>query len=228
MSEIPSVRPTSSDVKLRVPLYSQMDPQWGFEPGTERSMCGIMCLKAFADYYASTTEKIAPLVPQLLDEVNAADGWKGSGIISHAVEVDILKQLGLVAWRRNWKAPSTDVQWLVENEGYNAEQVAEVTAQQAAESSAASVRDKELMSIRMALAAGNPVIASVRGGFGNNKADHQIVLAGWEDDEGGGNFWVMDPERAPGSRMHKSHVSHFFAHFNNRAIFAEPAMASQK
>jgi hypothetical protein len=225
MSEIPSVRPISSDIKLRVPVCSQMDPQWGFEPGTERSMCGIMCLKTFADYYASTTGKIAPLVPQLLDEVNAAGGWKDSGIISHAVEVDILKGLGLIAWRRNWYAPTIDPQWFVDNEGYNSEQVAEVNAQQAAESSAASVQDNQLRSIQAALMARNPVIASVRAGFGGNTASHQIVVAGWENDEQGGSFWVMDPERPPGSPLQKTKASHFFTYFNSRAIFAKPATA---
>lgn len=226
MSQPPSERPTSSDIKLGVSAYSQMDPQWGFESGTERSMCGIMCLKTLADYYASITEKSAPLVPQLLDEVNAAGGWIGTGIISHAVEVDILKQLGLIAWRRNWYAPTTDPQWLVENEGYNPEQVAAVNVQQAAESSAASVENNQLRSFQAALAAGNPVIASVRAGFSGNKTTHQIVVAGWENNAHGGSFWVMDPELPPGSPVHKSKASHFFKYFNSRAIFAQPATAT--
>lgn len=218
-SDRPMTQPI--DVQLTVPSYSQMDERWGFEPGTERSMCGIVCVKAVADYYAERVGGAAPAPTELADEVRRMGGWGEVGI-SHAAEVNLLKAQGLLAWRRNWDAPDSDPQWLVDHEGYDPAQVAAVRLQQAAEDAVTTKPERELLAITEALTAQNPVIASVRAGYGGNQASHQVVIIGRQRDVAGDSLLVMDPERATGTNVLKDRTDHFLAYFNNRAIFVAP------
>jgi len=206
--------------RLLFPHYSQLDPSWGFEVGTERTMCGLVSVKSVIDHYNGKSGLETPDIKTLLDIVIGANDAKVNGM-SHAVEVELLKAQGLVAWRRNWEAPASDPQWFVDNEQYTPEQVAAVTSQQFEELIVDSVPERELLSITASLDEQNPVIVSVKPGFGGNRADHQIVLVGKETSKHGDSFVIMDPEHAPGSTLHTEPVERFFEYFNNRAIFVK-------
>ena len=201
------------------PDYSQLDSKWGFEPGLERTMCGIVCTKALLDYYDQKKKRTMTAMGSLLETMNESNSHVSNGI-KHSFEVDILSARGLIAWRRNWNAPSTDVQWLIDNEQYTRQQVDKISAQQSAEQSMPSQETRELYSIAVSIQNDNPVIASVRAGFGGNKGDHQIVIIGSEEENGAAYYTVMDPERPVGTTIHSVPVDHFFEYFNNRAIFA--------
>jgi hypothetical protein len=200
--------------------YSQLDPQWGFETGTERKMCGLTCVKAVIDYYGEQTGVRAPSMPSLLETMARKQDSVIQGM-NHAVEVDMLKAQGLIAWRRNWDAPSSDVQWLVAHEGYSPEQETAVKIQQDSEQAYATLEERQQASLFKAIESGNPVIASVKPGFGKNHADHQVVLVGVDRNDTGDTFTIMDPEHAPGSNLNTETVERFFIYFNNRAIFME-------
>jgi len=219
--------PTSNVERLSAPVsrlmfshYSQLDPAWGFEVGTERSMCGLVCVKSIIDHYNNQSGFDLPHISDLLETVHTADDAKPNGI-SHAVEVDLLKTQGLVAWRRNWDAPSSDSSWLIENEHYSDEQADAINTQQLEELAFDSIHDRELVSINDALSAENPVIASMKGGFGGNTRDHQVVIVGREFTDDGEIFVIMDPEHKPGSTLHAEPIERFFEYFNNRAIFVK-------
>jgi hypothetical protein len=201
------------------PDYSQLDSKWGFDPGLERTMCGIVCTKALLDYYGRKQKKPVPAMSSLLETLNNSNAQASNGI-KHSVEVDILSKQGLVAWRRNWNAPSTDVQWLVDNEQYTKTQVDQISSQQQPEQLMPSQQTKELFTIAVSLQNENPVIASVKAGFGGNNADHQIVIISSEEENGVTYYKVMDPERPVGSTIHSVPVERFLEYFNNRAIFA--------
>jgi hypothetical protein len=201
------------------PDYSQLDSKWGFDPGLERTMCGIVCTKALLDYYGRKQKKPVPAMSSLLETLNKSNAQASNGI-KHSVEVDILSKQGLIAWRRNWNAPSTDVQWLVDNEQYTKTQVDQISSQQQPEQLMPSQQTKELFTIAVSLQNENPVIASVKAGFGGNNADHQIVIIGSEEENGVTYYKVMDPERPAGSTIHSVSVERFLKYFNNRAIFA--------
>jgi hypothetical protein len=201
------------------PDYSQLDSKWGFESGLERTMCGIVCTKALLDYYSRKKKKPAVAMSSLIETLNESKSRVSNGI-KHSVEVDVLSSQGLIAWRRNWNAPSNDVQWLIDNEQYTQQQVDKISYQQQAEHTMPSKETQELYSIAVSLQNDNPVIASVRAGFGGNKGDHQIVIIGSEEENGATYYKVMDPERPAGTTIHAVPVDHFFEYFNNRAIFA--------
>lgn len=206
--------------RLEFPHYSQLDPSWGFEDGTERRMCGLTCTKAVIDHYSELTGVASLPMNEIVTIINDADDEKINGT-SHAVEVEILKSQGLVSWRRNWDAPSTDIQWLIENERYSREQVDAISEQQLQELIFDSKHERELASISAALEEGTPVIASVAPGFGGNKADHQIVLLAREITPVGDSLIIMDPEKVPGSSLQVEPVERFLEYFNDRAIFTK-------
>ena len=219
--------PTNSVERLSAPIsrlmfshYSQLDPEWGFEIGTERSMCGLVCVKSIIDHYNNKSGFDIPHISTLLDAVKAADDNKPNGI-SHAVEVELLKAQGLVAWRRNWDAPSSDSSWLINNEHYSDEQANALDTQQLEELAFDTIHDRELLSINDALSGENPVITSMKGGFGGNTRDHQVVIVGREFTDDGETFIIMDPEHKPGSTLHAEPIERFFEYFNNRAIFVK-------
>jgi len=197
------------------PQYSQLDPHWEFEPGTERRMCGIVCTKAVLDFYSP--DGLSPSIHEIVAQVKQGNDQKPNGI-SHAVEVNVLKSQGLVAWRRNWEAPSSDPSWLVENESYDTEQVDAIKQQLAAEGSSEDVLSASLMSIKESLANNNPVIASVRPYFGDNAADHQIVIT--EISKDGQYIVVMDPIQQPGTEIRTETTERFARYFNRKAIFS--------
>jgi len=216
-----AVEKLSSPVaRLMFSHYSQLDPKWGFASGTERSMCGLICVKAIIDHYNNKSGFDIPHISTLLAMVDSAHDIKPNGI-SHAVEVDILKAHNLIAWRRNWEAPSTDSSWLVDNEHYTDEQLRAINTQQLQELAFDSLRERQLLSIDEALNNENPVIASMKAGFGGNSGDHQVVIVGREHSEEGEAFVIMDPEHIPGSTLHIEPLERFFKYFNNRAIFVK-------
>lgn len=209
-----------SAMRLEFEHNSQLDSKWNFEPGTERMMCGLVCLKSVIDYYSDQSGIESPDMDTLVRTVKEANDPKENGT-SHAVQVDILKSQGLVAWRRNWDAPSSDTKWLVKNERYLSEQISAIDKQTSYEYRLSTLREQMLVSITNSLAEGNPVIASVQAGFDSNRADHQIVITGKTTTEQGEDFVIMDPIRSPGSSLHTVTVDQFFDYFNNRAIFTK-------
>ena len=196
------------------PHYSQLDQKWGFERGTERSMCGVICTKAVMDFYAQDSP--APGIEELLNAVHDVNGLKADGI-QHAVEVNLLQDQGLLAWRRNWVAPTADPQWLVDNEGYGGDQVLAIQAQLANEQLGRTLAEQELISIQTSLNVHRPVIASMAANFGGNTGDHQVVLVGMSQDDG--QILIMDPEWQPGSEIRVETIARFLEYFNHRAIF---------
>ncbi len=213
---IPTNEPeTASALSTAFPRYSQLDPTWDFEPGTERGMCGIVSLKSLLDYHLADT---APDMFELRT-LAAATGALQNGGSRHPGQVDLLNLYGLLGWRRNWRAPSADTQWLVDNEGYSAQQTDAIDTQLLLESQKPS-SDAAVVSIKAAVDEGYPVIASVAKGHYKNRADHQVVVVGIEPDTDA--ITIMDPVRSPGSPHHTESLAYFLEYFNQRAIFTKP------
>lgn len=206
--------------QLSFPRYSQLDPEWDFEPGMERHMCSFVSTKALIDYYSEQTGIESPSMDDLIGINERLNDKKPNGM-SHAVEVTMLKNQGLVSWRRNWNAPSNDTQWFADHEGYDAEQLAAVDTQQLSELGFDTLQEKQFSSISESLRSENPVIASVKAGFTQNRGDHQVVIIDRKTTEDGECFVIMDPVSKPGSELHVATVHRFFEYFNNCAIFTK-------
>src|SRR3990167_9448639 len=95
------------DYRVSMPQYSQVDQKWGFQAGSERSMCGIICLKACLDHYARFKQNL-PEPRELFENLKLEHGWDARIGITHAAEIAVLGQHGLLAWRRDWQKPETE------------------------------------------------------------------------------------------------------------------------
>ncbi len=177
-------------------------------------MCGVICTKAVIDFYAQGSP--TPNIQELLQTVHDVRGFGENGVL-HSAEVNLLQSQGLLAWRRNWVAPTADPQWLVENEGYGHDQVAAIQAQLANEHLGTTLAERELISIQTALNVHRPVIASMAPNFGGNSSDHQVVLVGMSQDDG--QILIMDPEWQPGSEIRVETIARFLEYFNHKAVF---------
>lgn len=221
----------NEDFEYRILMseYSQMDPKWGFEPGSERSMCGIICLKASLDHYAYRVGGDGPRPREIFEDIQEQHGWDSNIGITHAAEIAELQKdhhPRLVAWRRDWERPETEPQELPNHGGYNAEQLEAVNAQIASETGL-SPREQQRQAIIDSLMPGseNPVIASVGPGFSGNAAQHQVLVIGWSSRNGQEKVTVMDPE-LENRNIHDEPADRFFEFFKQRAIFMKPRPAA--
>ena len=131
-------------------------------------------------------------------------------------QVRVLTSYGLVAWRRNWTAPSQDPMFFEENEGYDAAQMSAVKYQISLEADRRSLADKFLLSLHDSLELGNPVIVSVKSGFSENKENHQVVISGYQAEDR--SFFVHDPVRQTGPTKVSEH--YLLEYVNYWAIFS--------
>lgn len=214
------VQAAHAATRLMFPRYSQLDPAWGFEAGTERNMCGVISTKAIIDFYCEQSGVETPSMDTLLQQINDAHGFASNGI-QHAVEVDVLKSYGLVAWRRNWDTPSSNTEWFIDNEGYSDEQILAIEQQIGVEAAMDTQQQQELAAITASLDNDNPVIVSVKPGFTTNRANHQVVLVDYGATNDGDVFYVMDPVHETGAPLYVEPVEHFFDYFNHKAIFTK-------
>ncbi len=206
----------AAPVQIDFPSYSQLDRRWGFPAGHERRMCSIICLKAVLDYFAGHNEGrvlSAAELHELLSPSRVAEGFR------HRDLVDVLKGHGLVAWRRDWAMPSHNGAWLQQSEGYDDRQLAAMEAQQTLEL-AHDAKQNQHQAMASALEAKNPVIASMKPYFGGNRAQHQVVVIGWERRSDGNYYQIMDPEPGAGN-IYWVRARRFFGWFTQRAIFAQ-------
>lgn len=213
-------------IYLDVPHVWQEDPEHTIPESERRSVCAIACMKMVLDYLKP--ESITSLkLDQIFQTI------KNYGRSEHEVfrfgyhphQVEYLKSLGLISWRRNWHAPSNDTTWFVEHEGYNSQQLHAVNEQiqeeQTLISSGYNEHDIITHSLLSAFTRHTPVIVSVKPGFSSNKVDHQIVLNGYCNTGNHSYFYYLDPELSPEKNLSKQTIStqNFFAYSRYLAIF---------
>lgn len=180
-----------------------------------RQRCGLACLEMIIEYQLGY-QVIAAEIFQRAESYGAInehnDWW-------HPGQVRVLDSYGLVAWRRNWIAPSQDPTFLAENEDYDSAQMSAIRHQVNRELDRRSLVDKFLLSLHTALRLGNPIIVSVKSGFSDNTANHQVVIAGYSKVDGG--FFVHDPVQRTGPTLISEHYlleyANFWAIFSYRA-----------
>lgn len=176
-----------------------------------RQRCGLACLEMILEC-ALKTEIDAHEIYQRAKSYRAInehnDWW-------HPGQVRVLASYNLVAWRRNWTAPSQNFMYLADAEGYTAPQLEAIGRQIDDESSLRDISEKFLHSIQQSLWHHRPVIVSVKSGFSKNSENHQIIVAGW--DEAARTYDVYDPVHQDGPD--KVSESHLLKYANFWAIF---------
>jgi hypothetical protein len=199
----------------------QLDPRHPIPAEERRTSCAVATVKMLLDHFLPDQSAENPF-HRVREEMIRAGGKDHHGHWRHVAQIRVLSSLGLVAWRRNWSAPSQDPQWLADHEGYSPEQLSAVRAQTAAEA-ALEPEARPWHSLRTTLFASGPVIASVKPGFTTNRQNHQVVLHGYRHEGQTEIVAFVDPLENP----HAEHVRRemelprFLSFFNRRAVFAQ-------
>jgi hypothetical protein len=205
-----------NDIELKLKHSWQENPELLHVDLMEpRQRCGLACLEMIIEYQLDQHIPAAEIFRRAVsyEAINDHNDWW------HPGQVRVLTSYGLVAWRRNWTAPSQDPTFLEDNEGYSGSQMTAVRYQIGLEADRRSLIDKMLLSVHDALELGNPVIVSVKTGFSDNRENHQIVISGFNPNNR--TFLVHDPVKPEGpvaiSEHYLAEYANYWAIFSYRA-----------
>lgn len=179
-----------------------------------RQRCGLACMTMQLHYYglAAAPEELLKQ-GRLLKAINSNGDWW------HPGQVNLLKQHGLIAWRRNWNfvaAPHiSPAEYFRTREGYDEAQLNAFQWQVATETPYTLPEAQFLHSLQLSLLAGDPVIVSVKKEFSHNKQNHQVVVSGWNESDL--TYEVYDPIQPVGPAA--VHESYLLEYANLWAIF---------
>lgn len=213
-------------IYLDVPHVWQEDPDYNIPENERRSVCSIACMKMILDFLKPQTINTLTIdqIFQTIKNYGRSNDEKFR-FGYHPYQVDFFKTQGLLSWRRNWYAPSSDTSWFVQNEGYDDTQLQAVNTQMQYEDflqeSNYSTDDIVTTSLVSSMRLGNPVIVSVKPGFSSNKIDHQIVINGYYHTGTHNYFYYLDPLLSPEKNLTKQTISveNFFKYSRYLAIF---------
>lgn len=152
-----------------------------------RQRCGLASLEMLIEYYLHDNIMADEIFrrAESFHAINEHNDWW------HPGQVKVLTSYGLLAWRRNWTAPTQDPSYFSKHEGYDAQQMKAVTGQIEREAPLRAKSEKLLMAIRESLALGSPILLSVKKGFSNNNENHQVIISGWREKTF--EYFVHDP-----------------------------------
>ncbi|MDQ5943832.1 MAG: hypothetical protein QG675_600 [Patescibacteria group bacterium] len=213
----------SIDICVDINHVWQLDPENELPLKVGKTICAIACMKMLIDYLPPKTDNTIKL-SEIRDWLLSKNGQNESGNWIHSKQVEYLKQLGYVSWRRNWNITHNDPQWLIDHEGYDDEQISEFNKQIDVESNTKDLRLAITQDFIEIFHRGSAVIASVRSGFKKEGDFHQVVVNGYKKDNTGQYFYVSDPMLSNEQNLenNKIDIDKFFEHFNHTAIFVLP------
>ncbi|NLG35172.1 MAG: hypothetical protein GX548_07450 [Lentisphaerae bacterium] len=214
------------------PILWPVQPVWQLDPAhpipeSERRTCCAVATTLMMLNHFLPAQGVPRSFLHVRNGLLRAGGKNSQGHWQHSAQVAFFATFGLVAWRRNWAAPSQNPQWLADHEGYSPAQLAALRDQTASESPL-SAAERPWSCLRRSLASIGPVIASVMPGFTTNRQNHQIVLLGFRSDGPSTVLAFLDPLAHPRLHPFESDLPRFLAHFNRRAIFVLPPDASDR
>jgi len=213
----------SIDICIDINHVWQLDPENELPLKIGKTICAIACMKMLIDYLPPKSDnniKLSEIRDWLIDK----HGQNVRGNWIHSKQVEYLKQLGYVSWRRNWHITHNNPQWLIDHEGYDEDQIGEFNKQIDAENKASDLKQAIIQDFIEIFQRDSAVIASVRSGFKKEGDFHQVVVNGYKKDENGKYLYVSDPMLSNEQYLenNKIAIDEFFEHFNNTAIFVLP------
>ena len=181
------------NMQLEIPFFSQLDEQVPEE--LTRSVCAIACIKMILDFKKENSD-----FSKILKEAEWI-GQKDKAGWTHEVLVRLLRNYNILAYRQEFIAHNIDV-----------------------DNQQASVADhtndfveKGIQKIKTNIDNQNPVMVSVRAGFSENKADHMILIVGYEEN----NLIVFDPILHSDQNPKLINIDVFKDFWKKLAIFVE-------
>ena len=219
------------DQNKTIDIYVDIHHVWQLDPENElpvkigKTICAIACMKMLIDYLPPKSDNTVKL-SEIRDWLLGRNGQNEAGNWIHSKQVEYLKHLGYISWRRNWNLEGNDPQWLADNEGYDSKQLQAFNKQIGAEQQYADTRQAILQGFVEIFQQDSAVIASVRSGFREDGDFHQVVVNGYKKDQTGEYLYISDPMLDSEDSANNSTISidSFFKHFNNTAIFALPTV----
>lgn len=206
---------------LNVRHVWQLDPESGVPLDQRRSVCAPAAVNIVLDYMLGRTGNDSFKVVDIIALMEKAGGRVNGVGWKHSAGVGALNAHGLIAWRRNWLAPSQDPRHFIEVEGYDDRQVRAFLAQLAAEEQVeGSIEEKALHSIKRSIDDNCPVIASVKAGFSENEGYHQIVIAGYGETDRGEWLDIVDP-LLPADKQTRVGIEYFLSYYKLQSIFVK-------
>ena len=143
-------------------------------------VCGLACIKMILDYRDIETSLMDLLSEgQTIGAYNPSIGWDHNGLVR------LLRNHGVLAYPQEFRSVKVDV-----NSGESVESSVEN-----------DFIEKGISKIKESIDKENPVMVSVKAGFGDNGSPHLILITGYEDDD----FIYHDPNNSDGE-IKKAHV----------------------
>lgn len=212
------------DIYLDVNHVWQEDPEHHIPKEEARRICAIAAMKIVIDYLPPSSDKSIKLV-QIREWLLAHNGLNSESNWLHSAQVDYLKKLGYISWRRNWNIIQQDPTKLIKSENYSLVQEKELNSQVKTEENISDLDLKVKNSLVESFRHNCPVIVSVKLGFDDHGENHQIVLNGYQKNDTHDYFYYTDPIEKPEeySARQKITTERFFRYFNYLAIFTKPA-----
>ncbi len=212
------------DIYLNVNHVWQEDPEHHIPAQEARKICAIAAMKIVIDYLPPSSDKSIKLV-EIREWLLAHNGLNRDSNWLHSAQVDYLKKLGYIPWRRNWNIENPNPTKLARNEDYSIEQESELNMQVKNEDSIDELNDKVKNSLIESFRHNCPVIVSVKLNFDDHGENHQIVLNGYQKNNTHDYFYYTDPIDKPEeyNARQKITTERFFRYFNYLAIFTKPS-----
>lgn len=182
--------------KLNVPFYAQREIVSDDE---KDGACGIVCVKMILDFFFDTEFDVHDLLKE-----GYIVGGKSNKEWNHETLVRVLRNHGIQSYRQEFI--SHDVLDFDLSRGeLNQERTEQFI-------------DFGIYKIKKSIDEGNPVMVSVKPGFGMNESSHIVLIVGYDDS----NFYFNDSQRlSTNEHPLQFSIEDFKTYWKNFAIFVE-------
>lgn len=185
---------------LKAPYFAQNDQS--IDPNNHLNSCGILCVAMLLAFY----QNHKPNIMDLIDEGILIGGYK-DGMWHHEALVRILRNHGINAYAEEFRSVSVDLQKQSFDKNQNQEKLIE----------------NGIEKISQEIENGNPVIVSMKEGFGGNNQSHLVLVVGHKKDgKNLAGLYVHDPDfrSQKGTENRLVSISDFKNFWRNFAIFS--------
>lgn len=178
---------------LNVPHHSQMSDH--IDKDLQENVCGIVCVKMIIDFYEEGGTKIQNLITE-----GKLMGGYVDGLWVHDALVRLLRNHGVHAYSQEFKSHDADL----ESESFSAND---------------RMIEFGILKIKTEIALGNPVIVSMKAGFGDNKESHLVAIKGIDTDESGDDIFIINDPQMKEKEL-RIPIDYFMKFWRNFAIFS--------
>jgi uncharacterized protein YvpB len=161
-------------------------------------VCGLACVKMILDYRNIEVSLLDLLNEgQCIGAYNSSIGWDHNGLVR------LLRNHGVLAYPQEFRSVKVNLE----------------SGEMTDSTSNSNFLLKGILKIKESIDMDNPVIVSVKEGFGDNKSPHIILVVGYDDD----NIYFNDPNNSNGEikKAHPMTKERFLKYWRQFVIFTD-------